>query len=30
MDPAGHIKIRLDKIDIRRLDKLIAWAVLNA
>ncbi|MBD3947451.1 PH domain-containing protein [Nocardioides ganghwensis] len=28
---AGHIKIKLDKkIDIRRLDKLIAWAVLNA
>lgn len=27
---AGHIKIKLDKkIDIRRLDKLIAWAVLN-
>lgn len=27
---AGHIKIRLDKkIDIRRLDRLIAWAVLN-
>jgi hypothetical protein len=28
---AGHIKIKLDKkIDIRRLDKLIAWAVLHA
>ncbi len=28
---AGHIKIKLDKkVDIRRLDKLIAWAVLNA
>lgn len=28
---AAHIKIKLDKkIDIRRLDKLIAWAVLNA
>lgn len=28
---AGHIKIKLDKkIDIRRLDSLIAWAVLNA
>lgn len=28
---AGHIKIKLDKkIDIRRLDKLIAWAVLGA
>ncbi|MBA4607319.1 PH domain-containing protein [Aeromicrobium sp. Marseille-Q0843] len=28
---AGHIKIKLDKkIDIRRLDQLIAWAVLNA
>ncbi|MEH3034649.1 MAG: PH domain-containing protein [Aeromicrobium erythreum] len=28
---AGHIKIKLDKkIDIRRLDNLIAWAVLNA
>jgi hypothetical protein len=28
---AGHIKIKLDKkIDIRRLDKLIAWAVLYA
>ena len=27
---AGHIKIKLDKkVDIRRLDKLIAWAVLN-
>lgn len=27
---AGHIKIKLDKkIDIRRLDSLIAWAVLN-
>ncbi|MDT9593255.1 PH domain-containing protein [Nocardioides zeae] len=28
---AGHIKIKLDrKVDIRRLDKLIAWAVLQA
>lgn len=28
---AGHIKIKLDKkIDIRKLDKLIAWAVLGA
>lgn len=28
---AGHIKIKLDKkIDVRRLDKLIAWAVLQA
>lgn len=28
---AGHIKIKLDKkIDIRRLDKLIAWGVLLA
>ncbi|MDF9714734.1 PH domain-containing protein [Nocardioides sp. ChNu-153] len=28
---AGHIKIKLDKkVDIRRLDKLIAWAVLSA
>lgn len=28
---AGHIKIKLDKkIDIRRLDQLIAWAVLNS
>ena len=28
---AGHIKIKLGKqIDIRRLDKLIAWAVLQA
>jgi hypothetical protein len=28
---AGHIKIKLGKqIDIRRLDKLIAWAVLHA
>jgi hypothetical protein len=28
---AGHIKIKLSKgIDIRRLDKLIAWAVLYA
>ncbi|UFN46032.1 PH domain-containing protein [Nocardioides okcheonensis] len=28
---AGHIKIKLDKkVDIRRLDKLIAWAVLGA
>lgn len=28
---AGHIKIKLDKkVDIRRLDQLIAWAVLNA
>ncbi len=28
---AGHIKINLHKtIDIRRLDKLIAWAVLHA
>lgn len=28
---AGHIKVKLDKkIDIRRLDKLIAWAVLSA
>lgn len=28
---AGHIKINLDKkIDIRRLDKLIAWSVLQA
>ena len=28
---AGHIKIKLDKkIDIRRLDKLIAWAVPHA
>lgn len=27
---AGHIKVKLDKkIDIRRLDKLIAWAVLQ-
>lgn len=27
---AGHIKIKLNKkIDIRRLDKLIAWAVLQ-
>ena len=27
---AGHIKVKLDKkIDIRRLDKLIAWAVLK-
>lgn len=28
---AGHIKIKLDKkIDVRRLDQLIAWAVLNS
>ena len=28
---AGHIKIKLSKgVDVRRLDKLIAWAVLNA
>lgn len=28
---AGHIKIKLDKkIDVRRLDQLLAWAVLNA
>lgn len=28
---AGHVKIKLDKkIDVRRLDQLIAWAVLNA
>lgn len=28
---AGHIKIKLDKkIDVRRLDHLIGWAVLNA
>ncbi len=28
---AGHVKIRLNKaIDIRRLDKLIAWATLQA
>lgn len=28
---AGQIKVNLDKkIDIRRLDQLIAWAVLNA
>ena len=28
---AGHIKIKLDKkVDVRRLDQLIAWAVLNA
>lgn len=28
---AGHITIELDKkIDVRRLDRLIAWAVLNA
>lgn len=28
---AGHIKIKHDKkVDIRRLDKLIAWAVLGA
>ncbi len=28
---AGHIKVKLDKkIDIRRLDQLIAWAVLNS
>lgn len=28
---AGHIKINLDKkIDVRRLDQLIAWAVLQA
>ena len=28
---AGQIKIKLDKkIDIRRLDQLIAWAVLNS
>lgn len=27
---AGHIKVKLDrKVDIRRLDKLLAWAVLN-
>ena len=27
---AGHIKVKLDKkVDIRRLDNLIAWAVLN-
>ena len=27
---AGHIKVKLDKkIDIRRLDKLLAWAVLK-
>jgi hypothetical protein len=27
---AGHIKVKLDKkVDIRRLDGLIAWAVLN-
>jgi hypothetical protein len=27
---AGHIKVKLDrKIDIRRLDNLIAWAVLK-
>jgi hypothetical protein len=27
---AGHIKVKLDKkIDIRKLDKLIAWAVLQ-
>lgn len=28
---AGHIKIKLDKkIDVRRLDQLIAWAVLGS
>ena len=28
---AGHIKIKLSKgVDVRRLDKLIAWAVLHA
>lgn len=28
---AGHIRIKLDKkIDVRRLDQLLAWAVLNA
>lgn len=27
---AGHIKVKLDrKVDIRRLDKLLAWAVLQ-
>lgn len=27
---AGHIKVKLDKkVDVRRLDKLLAWAVLN-
>lgn len=27
---AGHIKVKLDrKIDIRRLDKLLAWAILK-
>lgn len=27
---AGHIKVKLDKkVDIRRLDKLLAWAVLK-
>ena len=27
---AGHIKVKLGKdVDIRRLDKLIAWAVLK-
>ena len=27
---AGHIKVKLDrKVDIRRLDKLLAWAVLR-
>lgn len=28
---AGHVKVKLDKkIDVRRLDQLIAWAVLNS
>lgn len=28
---AGHIKVKLDKgVDIRRLDSLIAWAVLSS
>ena len=28
---AGHIKVKLSKgVDVRRLDKLIAWAVLHA
>ena len=27
---AGHIKVKLDKkVDIRRLDKLLAWAILK-
>lgn len=27
---AGHVKVKLDKkVDIRRLDKLLAWAVLQ-